>query len=163
MISAWGDRRRLPHHCGRIECLLRRVSHGIVRPAGEQTGNTATTLAKRRRNGRACGRQYLWSAICATQSKGTRGPAVGHGPHRTIYLAGQTGIDAIGKVAEGFRAQAERPWLPFQPLHSTGRCFADPSVHKLKLRLVNRVASHRGSRPCHDRSRDHYCNYQAEP
>lgn len=28
------------------------------------------------------------------------------GPHRTIYLAGQTGIDATGKVAEGFRAQA---------------------------------------------------------
>jgi enamine deaminase RidA (YjgF/YER057c/UK114 family) len=28
------------------------------------------------------------------------------GPHRTIYLAGQTGIDANGKVAEGFRAQA---------------------------------------------------------
>ena len=28
------------------------------------------------------------------------------GPHRTIYLAGQTGVDANGKVAEGFRAQA---------------------------------------------------------
>jgi enamine deaminase RidA (YjgF/YER057c/UK114 family) len=29
-----------------------------------------------------------------------------NGPHRTIYLAGQTGVDATGKVAEGFRAQA---------------------------------------------------------
>ena len=29
-----------------------------------------------------------------------------NGPHRTVYLAGQTGIDANGKVAEGFRAQA---------------------------------------------------------
>ena len=29
-----------------------------------------------------------------------------NGPHRTIYLAGQTGIGADGKVAEGFRAQA---------------------------------------------------------
>src|SRR5262249_50834155 len=29
------------------------------------------------RNGRACGRQYLRSAICATRSKGPRGPAVG--------------------------------------------------------------------------------------
>jgi enamine deaminase RidA (YjgF/YER057c/UK114 family) len=29
-----------------------------------------------------------------------------NGPHRTIYLAGQTGVDASGKVAEGFRAQA---------------------------------------------------------
>jgi enamine deaminase RidA (YjgF/YER057c/UK114 family) len=28
------------------------------------------------------------------------------GPHRTVYLAGQTGADASGKVAEGFRAQA---------------------------------------------------------
>ena len=27
------------------------------------------------------------------------------GPHRTIYLAGQTGGDATGKVAEGIRAQ----------------------------------------------------------
>ena len=27
------------------------------------------------------------------------------GPHRTVYLAGQTGVDASGKVAEGFRAQ----------------------------------------------------------
>jgi len=68
-------------------------------------GSTGTFRGKRRRNGRACGRHYLWSAICATRSKGTRGPAVGYGPHRTIYHAGQTGIDAIGKVAEGFRAQ----------------------------------------------------------
>ena len=29
-----------------------------------------------------------------------------NGPHRTVYLAGQTGADAAGKVAEGFRAQA---------------------------------------------------------
>jgi hypothetical protein len=53
----------------------------------------------------ACGRQYLRSAICATRSKA---PAVSRSdtdPHRTIYLAGQTGIDANGKVAEGFRAQ----------------------------------------------------------
>jgi hypothetical protein len=48
----------------------------------------------------------LRSAICATRSKGPRGPAVGYGPHRTIYLAGQTGIDANGKAAEGFRTQA---------------------------------------------------------
>jgi enamine deaminase RidA (YjgF/YER057c/UK114 family) len=58
-----------------------------------------TFRGKPRRNGHACGRQYLRSAICATRSNG-------YGPHRTIYLAGQTGIDANGKVAEGFRAQA---------------------------------------------------------
>src|SRR5262245_27478553 len=28
-----------------------------------------------------------------------KAPAVGYGPHRTIYLAGQTAIDANGKVA----------------------------------------------------------------
>src|SRR6266581_8101147 len=38
-------------------------------------------------------------------------PAYSHvvevnGLHRTVYLAGQTGADAAGKVAEGFRAQA---------------------------------------------------------
>ena len=38
-------------------------------------------------------------------------PAYSHvvevnGPHRTVYLAGQTGADANGKVAEGFHAQA---------------------------------------------------------
>lgn len=29
-----------------------------------------------------------------------------NGPHRVIYLAGQTGADANGKAAQGFRAQA---------------------------------------------------------
>ena len=29
-----------------------------------------------------------------------------NGPHRTVYIAGQTGADASGKVAQGFRAQA---------------------------------------------------------
>ena len=28
------------------------------------------------------------------------------GPHRTVYIAGQTGADASGKAAQGFRAQA---------------------------------------------------------
>jgi enamine deaminase RidA (YjgF/YER057c/UK114 family) len=27
------------------------------------------------------------------------------GPHRTVYIAGQTGVNASGKIAEGFRAQ----------------------------------------------------------
>jgi len=31
-----------------------------------------------------------------------------NGPDRVVYLAGQTGVDANGKVAEGFRAQAEQ-------------------------------------------------------
>src|SRR5262245_45158264 len=45
-----------------------RTLEGLERPSG-QGGSTATTLAKRRRNGRACGPQCLRSAICATQSK----------------------------------------------------------------------------------------------
>ena len=30
----------------------------------------------------------------------------GQRPHRTVYLAGQTGVNASGKIVEGFRAQA---------------------------------------------------------
>jgi enamine deaminase RidA (YjgF/YER057c/UK114 family) len=38
-------------------------------------------------------------------------PAYSHvvevnGPNRTVYIAGQTGVNASGKIAEGFRAQA---------------------------------------------------------
>jgi 2-iminobutanoate/2-iminopropanoate deaminase len=29
-----------------------------------------------------------------------------NGPNRTVYIAGQTGVNASGKIAEGFRAQA---------------------------------------------------------
>jgi 2-iminobutanoate/2-iminopropanoate deaminase len=29
-----------------------------------------------------------------------------NGPHRVVYIAGQTGVDASGKAAPGFRAQA---------------------------------------------------------
>jgi enamine deaminase RidA (YjgF/YER057c/UK114 family) len=29
-----------------------------------------------------------------------------NGPHRLVFVAGQTGVDASGKVAQGFRAQA---------------------------------------------------------
>ena len=37
--------------------------------------------------------------------------------NRTIYLAGQTGIEANGKVAEGFRTEAaRRAKMPF-PIH----------------------------------------------
>ena len=31
-----------------------------------------------------------------------------NGPHRLIFVAGQTGVDASGKAAQGFRAQAEQ-------------------------------------------------------
>src|SRR5262245_43062405 len=57
-----------------------RTPEGLER----QIGNTDTFRGKPRRNDRACGRQCLRSAICATRSKGPRGPAAGYGPHRTI-------------------------------------------------------------------------------
>src|SRR5262245_8588732 len=44
------------------------------RAAGEQIGNTGTFRGKPRRNGRACGRQYLRSAICATRSRASAVP-----------------------------------------------------------------------------------------
>lgn len=31
-----------------------------------------------------------------------------NGPHRLVFIAGQTGVDASGKTAEGFRAQAQQ-------------------------------------------------------
>src|SRR5215471_7398201 len=31
-----------------------------------------------------------------------------NGPHRLVFVAGQTGVDASGKAAQGFRAQAEQ-------------------------------------------------------
>ena len=52
------------------------------------------------------------SNLCFSNPPGMAKPAAYshvvevNGPHRTVYLAGQTGIDANGKVAEGFRAQA---------------------------------------------------------
>jgi hypothetical protein len=42
--------------------------------------------------------RYLRDSI-----KGPRGPTVGYGPHRSIYL---TGTDAKWQGREGFRAQA---------------------------------------------------------
>lgn len=31
-----------------------------------------------------------------------------NGPHRLVFVAGQTGVDATGKTAQGFRAQAQQ-------------------------------------------------------
>src|SRR5262249_29148738 len=66
----------------------------------------------RRWNGHACGRQYLRSAICATRSKGPRGPAVGYGPHRTIYLTG---------ILSPFSTAGPRGWLAYHTGHGGPR------------------------------------------
>ena len=48
---------------------------------------------------------------------------VGYGPHRTIYL---TGIDANGKVAEGFREQAVQGFELTGPLRPYGSAHFGP-------------------------------------
>jgi integrase len=62
-------------------CRMGAASFMVARARGRarrgQIGNTATTLAKPRPNSRACGRQYLRSAIWATRYKAP------HDPHRT--------------------------------------------------------------------------------
>jgi hypothetical protein len=51
-----------------------------------------------------------------------KAPAVGYGPHRTIHLAGQTGIDAKWQGREGFRAQAREAWgSETPPVHVSAR------------------------------------------
>jgi enamine deaminase RidA (YjgF/YER057c/UK114 family) len=67
-------------------------------------------------------------------------PAYSHvvevnGPHRTVYLAGQTGADAAGKVAEGFRAQAVQVMENIRLLASVGGNFEH--VVKLNSYLTN--------------------------
>jgi hypothetical protein len=57
--------------------------------------------------------------------KAPRGPAVGYGPHRTIDL---TGIDANGKVAEGFRAQAVQGPELTGPLRPYGSAHFGPGL-----------------------------------
>ena len=62
------------------------------------------------------------------------------GPHRTIYLAGQTGVDATGKVAGDFRAQAVQVFENIKTaLASVGGGFEN--VVKLTSYLTNMDAN----------------------
>jgi enamine deaminase RidA (YjgF/YER057c/UK114 family) len=62
------------------------------------------------------------------------------GPHRTVYLAGQTGVDASGKVAEGFRGQAVQVFENIKTaLASVGGNF--DNVVKLTSYLTNMEAN----------------------
>jgi enamine deaminase RidA (YjgF/YER057c/UK114 family) len=62
-----------------------------------------------------------------------------NGPHRTIYLAGQTGVDATGKVAERFRAQAVQVMENKTALASVGGGFEH--IVKLTSYLTNLEAN----------------------
>ena len=78
--------------------------------------------------------------------KAPRGPTVGYGPHRTIYLAGQTGIDANGKVA---RASARRQ---FRRGH-TGRLTSGegwPWIPTLRLTLERKGCGYALANAGHD-------------
>src|SRR5262245_33806520 len=101
--------------CGHAERALQASwwqEHGAVHaggPRAQQAGKLETRAlfagsqggTVTRAGGNTCG-----PLSARLDLKAPRGPAVGYGPHRTIYLAGQTGIGANGKVAEGLRAQA---------------------------------------------------------
>src|SRR5215467_6964253 len=63
-----------------------------------------------------------------------------NGPHRTVYLAGQTGADAAGKVAGDFRAQAVQVFENIKTaLASVGGGFEH--VVKLNSYLTNMEAN----------------------
>ena len=92
------------------------------------------------------------------------------GPHRTVYLAGQTGIDANGKVAEGFRAQAVQVMENIKTaLGSVGGGFEH--VVKLTSYLTNLEANgaeFREVRGSYFRTRRRFprapcCRYRASP
>jgi enamine deaminase RidA (YjgF/YER057c/UK114 family) len=53
-----------------------------------------------------------------------------NGPHRTVYLAGQTGADATGKVAGDFRAQAVQV---FENIKMASASVAGGFEHVVKL------------------------------
>jgi integrase len=95
-----------------------------------------TFRGKLRRNGRACGRQYLRSATCAARSKGPRGPAVGYGPHRTIYLAAihphmlRHGC-GYALANAGHDTRALQAWLGHKNIQHTVR-YTELSPHRFK-------------------------------
>src|SRR6266404_72572 len=72
--------------------------------AGGQIGNTGTFRGKPRRNGRACGRQYLRSAICATRSKApvVPRPDTAHtGPFISLVQGGMSTAPALFAGSQG--------------------------------------------------------------
>ena len=70
-----------------------------------------------------------------------------NGPHRTVYLAGQTGGDANGKVAEGIRGQTVQVMENIKTaLASVGGGFEH--VVKITSYLTNLEADGAGSARC---------------
>jgi enamine deaminase RidA (YjgF/YER057c/UK114 family) len=66
-----------------------------------------------------------------------------NGPHRVVYIAGQTGVDKDGKVAEGFRAQVVQVMENIKiALAAVGGTF--DNVVKLNSYLVD-IATNQGT------------------
>ena len=81
-----------------------------------------------------------------------------NGPHRTIYIAGQTGVDANGKLADGFRAQAVQVMENIKTaLAAVGGSFEH--VVKLNSYLTDIAANAQTFREV----RDDYVNKAARP
>jgi enamine deaminase RidA (YjgF/YER057c/UK114 family) len=92
--------------------------HTHVVPHFRRAGRVAARLRYRRRHrggrrrgGRHCAGAGAADAALFKPARNVKPADLqprgrGHRPHRTIYLAGQTGVDASGKPAEGIRAQA---------------------------------------------------------
>jgi enamine deaminase RidA (YjgF/YER057c/UK114 family) len=53
-----------------------------------------------------------------------------NGPHRLIFIAGQTGVDASGKAAQGFRAQATQA---FENIRTALKSVGGDFEHVVKL------------------------------
>jgi len=63
-----------------------------------------------------------------------------NGPHRVVYIAGQTGVDKDGKVAQGFRAQTVQVMENIKiALAAVGGSFEN--VVKLNSYLVDNAAN----------------------
>jgi enamine deaminase RidA (YjgF/YER057c/UK114 family) len=81
-----------------------------------------------------------------------------NGPHRTVYIAGQTGVDANGKLADSFRAQAVQVMENIKTaLGAVGGSF--DHVVKLNSYLTDIAANAQAFREV----RDLYVNKAARP
>ena len=81
-----------------------------------------------------------------------------NGPHRTVYIAGQTGVDPSGKLADGFRAQAVQVMENIKTaLAAVGGGFEH--VVKINTYLTDTAAQ----APIFREVRDNYMNKAARP
>jgi integrase len=99
-----------------------------------------TFRGKPRRNGRACGRQYLRFAICATRSKDPRGPAVGYGHVRRAKNGSPSVHPLQGNEIRALRRlQREQEASPHVFSSERGGPMTPKSFHGLFARIGERA------------------------